>query len=190
MPVLHVVAGPNGSGKTTLCARILVPATRLAFVNADEIAKARWPGREERHGHEAAKAAERVRDGLIARRQSFIAETVFSHPSKLDLVARAGSAGYLVTLHVVMVPEDLAVARVRLRAEQGGHTVPIAKVRARFRRLWPLVRRAVAIADEAICYDNSGAATPFRIVGRYRNGAAEGVADWPAWSPLGERPTR
>ena len=184
MPVLHIVAGPNGSGKTTFCSRILIPATRLPFVNADHIARARWPGREEEHGHDAARAAEQERNGRIAARDSFIAETVFSHPSKLELVSRAAAAGYLVTLHIVLVPEALSVMRVKLRAEQGGHTVPIAKVRARYRRLWPLLRQAALEADEAAVYDNSRAAEPFRLVARFRNGQAEHPAKWPAWSPI------
>ena len=184
MPVLHIVAGPNGSGKTTFCTRILIPATRLPFVNADEIARARWPGHEEAHGHDAAKAAEQERNRRIAARSSFIAETVFSHPSKLDLIARATAAGYLATLHIVLVPEELSVMRVKLRAEQGGHTVPIAKVRARYRRLWPLLGQAALKADEAVVYDNSRAAQPFRAVARFRNGHAEQPAQWPAWSPI------
>ncbi len=184
MPVLHVVAGPNGSGKTTFCARILIPATRLPFINADEIARARWPGREEEHGHDAAKAAEQERSRRMEQCTSFIAETVFSHPSKVDLITRAANAGYLVTVHIVLVPEELAVARVKLRAEQGGHTVPIAKVRARYRRLWPLLRQAALQADEAVVYDNSRTGTPFRVVARYRNGQAEEVAQWPGWSPI------
>jgi predicted ABC-type ATPase len=184
VPVLHVVAGPNGSGKTTFCTRLLIPATRLPFVNADEIARARWPGREEAHGHDAARAAEEQRNRRLAARASFIAETVFSHPSKLELIQQATAAGYLVTLHVVLVPEDLSVARVRLRQEQGGHSVPIAKVRARYRRLWPLLQKAALAADEAVVYDNSRAATPFRVVARYRNGQPELAAAWPEWSPI------
>jgi predicted ABC-type ATPase len=184
VPVLHVVAGPNGSGKTTFCTRILIPATRLPFVNADDIARTRWPGREEQRGHDAAKAAEQERNRRIAARGSFIAETVFSHDSKLELMSRAAAAGYLVTLHVVLVPEELSVARVRLRAAQGGHAVPIAKVRARYRRLGPLLRQAALQADEAAVYDNSRAAEPFRIVARFRHGHAEHPAQWPAWSPI------
>jgi len=184
VPVLHVVAGPNGSGKTTLCRRILIPATQLPFVNADDIASERWPGREEERGHDAAKAAEAQRARHLAARRSFIAETVFSHPSKLDLVAGAAAAGYLVTLHILLVPEELSVARARLRAEQGGHSVPIAKVRARYRRLWPLLRQAAPAADETVVYDNSRAATPFRVVARYRHGRAESAPQWPAWSPV------
>ncbi len=45
--------------------------------------------------------------------QPFIAETVFSHPSKLDLIDHAYAAGFTVFLHVMLVPEDLAVAESR-----------------------------------------------------------------------------
>lgn len=184
MPVLHVVAGPNGSGKTTFCRRILIPATHLSFVNADEIARARWPGHEQARGHDAARAAAQERDRRIEAGTSFIAETVFSHPSKIELIERARARGYLVSLHVMLVPEELAVARARLRAGQGGHSVPIAKVRARYRRLWPLLKNAVTVADDATVYDNSRAATPFCVIARYRDGAAEHEAAWPRWSPV------
>lgn len=181
MPVLHVIGGPNGSGKTTFCYRVLIPATHLPFVNADEIARERWPGDEEAHGHDAAAAAEKERDRRIAAGTSFIAETVFSHPSKLELIRTAKMRGYLVALHVVLVPEDLSVARVRLRAEQGGHSVPIAKVRSRYRRLWPLVHKAAAMADQACFHDNSRAARPYREIARYRDGVAEYEPEWPGW---------
>lgn len=184
MPVIHVVAGPNGSGKTTFCERILIPATRLAFVNADEIARKRWPGKEEAHGHEAAAAAAAERGRRLASGTSFIAETVFSHPSKLELLRDARAKGYLVTVHVILVPEDLSVVRVQCRAGQGGHSVPAAKIRARYRRLWLLLRQAVALADDATVYDNSRASRPFRVVVRYRDGVPERVPDWPAWSPI------
>jgi predicted ABC-type ATPase len=84
----------------------------------------------------------------------------------------------------MLVPEELSVARARLRAEQGGHSVPIAKVRARYRRLWPLLRQAVQLADDATVYDNSRAAGPFRVVALYRSGKPERDADWPGWSPI------
>lgn len=184
MPVLYVVAGPNGAGKTTFCSRLLIPATHLPFVNADEIARIRWPGHEEEHGHDAAQVAAQERNRHLAVGSSFIAETVFSHPSKLELIERARAAHYIVSLHVMLVPEDLSVARARARAGQGGHSVPIAKVRARYRRLWDLLRRAVVLADDASVYDNTLAATPFRVVARYRDGQAEYKPHWPRWSPV------
>jgi predicted ABC-type ATPase len=81
---------------------------------------------------------------------SFATETVFSHQSKLELVQAAVDAGYLVTLHVVMVPETLAVSRVANRLELGGHTVPEEKIREPYGRLWLLVASAVRIVDSAI----------------------------------------
>src|SRR5438046_9023070 len=106
MPVLHLIVGPNGAGKTTFFERILRPAVRLPFINADRIARSRWPGREEEHGYDAAALAELARSRALAARRSFIAETVFSHPSKMDLIRQAKQAGYKVSLHVIMVPEE------------------------------------------------------------------------------------
>ena len=120
----------------------------------------------------------------MAESASFITETVFSHPSKVDLVARASALGYLVHLHVVMVPESLAVARVAARVALGGHDVPADKVRERYARLWPLVATARDVADRATFYDNSRAARPFRVVAAYDHGRLVGRAGWPAWTPV------
>jgi predicted ABC-type ATPase len=181
-PVLHVLAGPNGSGKSTFVREVLGPTTHLPFINADEIAQQRWPGHEEEHAYDASRAAAEARDQAIAARRSFITETVFSHPSKVDLIAQALAAGYLVELHVVLVPEDLAVARVAHRVALGGHTVPEDKVRQRYRRLWELVAAARAIVHRATFYDNTTASTPFRVVAAYDRGQLAGPPAWPAWA--------
>lgn len=182
-PVLHLLAGPNGAGKSTFYARVLAPVTHLPFVNADEIAHARWPGAESHHAYDASRAAADQRAAYLASGESFVTETVFSHESKVRLVESATSANYLVTLHIVAIPVDLAVARVSNRVELGGHSVPEAKVRERYDRLWPLVRSAVEIVDHAVLYDNSSARTPFRTVARFDRGQLVGQGAWPAWIP-------
>jgi predicted ABC-type ATPase len=182
-PVLHLLAGPNGSGKSTFAAQVLGPITHLPFVNADEIARERWPGHEEAHAYDASTAAAHARSQAIAAGRSFITETVFSHPSKVDLVEQGLRAGYLVELHVMLVPEDLAVARVAHRVALGGHTVPEAKVRERYRRLWWLIARARRIADRATFYDNTTATTPFRPVAVFERGRPVGTPAWPSWTP-------
>ena len=187
-PVLHVVAGPNGAGKTTFYNRVLHPAIGLPFVNADLIAAEHWPDDAAAHAYEAATLAEQARDQLIAEHQSFVAETVFSHPSKVDLIRRAHDAGYHTTLHVLLVPEDGAVARVADRvANDDGHDVPEDKIRSRYQRLWPYVADAIAIADTAYVYDNSSSAHAFRRVATYVAGALVGDADWPVWTPAALR---
>lgn len=183
MPVLHLLAGPNGAGKTTFFERVLGPATHLPFINADRIALREWPGDEEAHGHEASAMAQAAREQAMARGESFITETVFSHPSKLALIEAAQAADYRVSLHVMLVPEALTVVRSGLRAGQGGHRVPEDKVRQRYRRLWPLIERAIETADEVFVYDNSSARRPFRVVARYQGGETL-MEDFPGWSPL------
>lgn len=182
-PVLHLIAGPNGAGKSTLYDRVIGPVTKLEFVNADVIAAREWPDDVAAHSYDAARLAAVRRDEFLAARTSFVTETVFSHESKVDLVKAAAAAGYLVTLHVVLVPEDLAVARVANRVENDGHDVPEEKVRSRYARLWSLVAEATELVDEATVYDNSSASEPFRVVASFNRGLAVSKPAWPRWTP-------
>ena len=184
IPVLQLVVGPNGAGKTTFYERILGPAAGLPFINADRLAAERWPDDPGRHAYEAAAEADAMRRSEIAARRSFATETVFSHRSRLELVSAAVDAGYRLYLYVILVPEQLAVARVAVRVETGGHHVPEDKVRGRYRRLWHLVREAITLADETEIRDNSRAGSPFRLVARYLRGTLLGAADWPSWTPV------
>jgi predicted ABC-type ATPase len=182
-PVLHLLAGPNGAGKSTLYDTIIGPATHLEFVNADLIAAQRWPDDLPARSYEAAAVAAERRSELIGERVSFVTETVFSHQSKLEVIESAVGAGYLVTLHVVIVPVQLAVARVSSRVGAGGHGVPEDKIRGRYERLWPLVASAIALVDGATVYDNSRARTPFRVIANFKLGLVVGEGDWPTWTP-------
>lgn len=126
--------------------------------------------------------AAQARERLIALRREFIAETVGSHPSKVDLVAHAKHAGYFVHIHVLMAPESLVIRRVRLRVDAGGHDVPETKIRARYRRLWANVAAIIGIADTVDVYDNSGEGP--RIVARFVAGEQVGEVRWPPWTPV------
>lgn len=183
MPVLHPLAGPNGAGKSTYVRDVLTPATGLPFINADVIAATRWPDAQAEHAYEAAQLAETERRARMSAGESFITETVFSHPSKVALVADASALGYLVQLHVVMVPVELTVQRVTDRVRCGGHYVPEAKVRERYERLWRLVADAVRISDVAEVFDNSSARHPFRLCATYVRGVPAGPSSWPTWAP-------
>lgn len=180
---LDLVVGPNGAGKSTFVAFTLAPLLPGSpFVNADEIARQRWPGDAERHSYDAAQIAAATRTALIGAGRSFIAETVFSHPSKLDLIAEAHARDYTVVLHVLLIPEDLAVERVRHRVLAGGHDVAEQKIRERHRRLWDLVVSAIGYCDSATVYDNSRRSGP-RVVAQFAGGTPIGTPDWPAWTP-------
>lgn len=182
---LDLVVGPNGAGKTTFVRKVVFPVAPAGtvFVNADEIARERWPDDPEGRSYDAAKVAAATRRALIGARRPFIAETVFSHPSKLDLIIDAHAAGFHVALHVLLVPEELAVQRVVRRVAAGGHSVPEEKIRGRYHRLWPLVREAMSTCDTTAVYDSSPRDRPI-VVARLANGIAIGDVRWPRSAPL------
>lgn len=183
MSRLDLIVGPNGAGKSTFALAILgeqLPG--ILFVNADLIARERWPDDPAGHAYDAARIAAATRSALINSGRQFIAETVFSHPSKLALINEAQGAGYFVALHVLMLPEHVAVARVAARVAQGGHSVPENKIRERYHRLWPLVATAAATANSAAFWDNSTLDGP-DLVAALVDGQLLAPPKWPAWTP-------
>jgi len=180
---LDLIVGPNGSGKSTFVQEILAEKLPgILFVNADLIAIERWPEDPESHSYEAARIAEATRTALIESGRQFVAETVFSHPSKIALVDQAQQVGYFVALHVLMLPEDVAVARVAARVERGGHSVPENKIRDRYQRLWPLIIVAAAKAQSAAFWDNSTLDGP-DLVTELASGQLLAPPKWPSWTP-------
>ncbi len=149
-----MVAGPNGSGKSTL-----IHTLRLArgvtlperYINADDLRRERAID-----ARRAQKLAETLRLEAIARRESFLYETVMSHPSKIAELQAAAQAGYALTV-IFIATEDPAVniERVRLRVADGGHDVPRDRIRPRHVRSLALAPSAVAFATHAYIYDNT-----------------------------------
>ena len=183
-PVLHLIAGINGAGKTSFYWDLLERRTSGAeFVNADDIERRRWPDEMGQHSYEAAELAARRRDELIAEASSFVAETVFSHASKLELMTRAHAAGFVVVLyHVHVSTPELAVARVQTRVSAGGHDVPAEKVVARHPRTLALMREAVERADRAYVFDNSRLDHTFTHVLTFEGGRIRTLGNYvPDW---------
>lgn len=146
MKRLDLVVGPNGAGKSTFIALVLAPLLPgSVIVNADEIARRNWPGDSEAHSYEAALIAAATRSALVEQGCTFIAETVFSHPSKLDLLDQAHLRGYTVVVHALLIPEELAVERVARRVSS---------------------RRTQSAGSQ-----NPSAVSPVVVAGRHRPGA-------------------
>jgi len=180
---LDLIVGPNGAGKSTLFARVIEPPRPgLPFVNADRIAADRFGSEAEARSYEAAEIAARARTALIDARLDFCTETVFSHESKLELVAVAAAAGYDVVLHVVLIPAALSGPRVAARVATGGHSVPEEKIRTRYDRIWPLVAAAVPMVRDAVFWDNSTLEGPVEVA-TFRRGLPDAPPRWPAWCP-------
>jgi predicted ABC-type ATPase len=153
-PSLVMVAGPNGSGKTTLI-RTLRAASEVKlpalYINADDLARER--GLDARA---AQKLAGSLRSDAIARRESFLYETVMSHPSKIAELQAAAVGGYAITVVFVATDDpDINIERVRLRVADGGHPVPRDRIRARHWRSIALAPSAIAFATQGYVYDNT-----------------------------------
>ncbi len=134
-PTVAVLAGINGAGKTTVSQRILHEGLGIpCFVNADTIARGLNAFDVE---SEAAKAGrimlEHLRE-LAARRRSFAFETTLSGRAYAPWLAELRAIGYEVTLlYYWLDSSDTAVARVATRVQSGGHHVPEATIRRRYR---------------------------------------------------------
>lgn len=175
-PVVIVLAGPNGSGKTTFFEEYLEDLG-LPFVNADRIAREMRRARPITASDDVDRRsfveAERLRSALVQARMSFCTETVFSDPvgAKLKLLEHAHTQGFAVFLIFIGLEHALlSVARVKQRADHGGHDVPDAKLHARFPRTLANLRAAVPIVDEGFLFDNSAYDTPYRVVAVYQRG--------------------
>ena len=180
---LDLIVGPNGAGKTTFYEQVIAPdRPGLPFVNADRIAKDRFPGQELERAYAAGEIAACARDALIDARLDFCTETVFSHESKVALVRTAADAGYDVVLQVIMIPLKLSGPRVATRVASGGHDVPAHKLESRYERLWPHVVTTAPHCQRAVFYDNSTDDGPIEVAS-YRYSVADYLPRWPDWTP-------
>ena len=178
-PVIVVIAGPNGAGKSTFY-DTHIAQSELFFVNADIIAL-----KSELSAYEAAEVAGQMRDNFVARRESFVFETVLSDPvgDKIDFLERAVAVGYTVVFFFVGV-ESAAIShnRVRMRVSQGGHAVPRGKLDTRYPRTMANLARAVRTLPSVFVFDNGDLQQPYRLLAEYRDGQLIERGDaWPKW---------
>jgi predicted ABC-type ATPase len=182
-PTLILLAGPNGAGKSTLYQTRVAPVFAGPFINADMIQREELGDVSPEAAYRAADIATQRRSAILSKGGDFATETVFSHPSKLDLVTEARALGYTVwVMHVGVDSPDLSVARVAHRVGAGGHGVPETKIRERYDRSAPLIREAVHLADTGLVFDNSVAGQPPKLVLTFERGLLIRVrSNLPLW---------
>lgn len=188
-----MLAGPNGAGKSTLYKAALADGllpSDAEFVNADH-----HEAQFLMHVHDGAERsklartwADQRRQKLLTARQTFVSETVFSHPSKIDLLVAAKKAGFLVVLLIVCVndPQQL-LSRVKMRVQEGGHSVPPEKIMERYPRTLSHLKLAIPWCDLALLYDTSGSGrqdiSPPKLVARWSSGLwIQQVSRLPRWA--------
>ena len=179
---LWVLAGGNGAGKSTFY-NLYLAKYGITFVNADLIAKDIDPANPESLSYHASTIAAKIREDLISQGVSFCFETVFSHDSKIDFIARAKTNGYkLILVYIHLFDSSLNEARVRQRVSEGGHNVPTEKINSRIPRTMKHIKTALSIVDEARILDNSSKDDPFQQIIVMKSGNYEQKTDsLPEW---------
>jgi len=158
MQNLYIIAGPNGAGKTTLSYTILPEIFECEdFVNADEIAKGLSPFNPDKAAIKAGRLMlERIAE-LLEKNQSFALETTLSTRSYLNLVKEAQKKGYeVILLFLALESANLAIERVEIRVNEGGHSIPLETIKRRYKTgLRNLFELYIPIVNKWMLVDNS-----------------------------------
>lgn len=158
MKKLYIISGCNGAGKTTASYTVLPDILNCKeFVNADEIAKGLSPFNPESVGIAAGRLMlTRVKE-LMAEGIDFAFETTLATRSYANFVKVAQEEGYFVTLlYFWLASPDLAIDRVRLRVEAGGHHVEDRTVIRRYKKgISNFFELYLPICDQWMVFDNT-----------------------------------
>ena len=174
-----IIAGPNGSGKSAFFAytRIshIIDFDDCPYLCGDDIAtqlkKEQLNLDEDALNREAQQIVFNKRQEFMERGISFVYETVCSHPSHLTFFQALKEHGYTLSL-VYNATEDVEinVSRVARRVKEGGHNVPLEKIKARYNRCLELYPKLLNLCDNAFVFDNS---TTFELCLSKENGRIE-----------------
>jgi len=159
-PEVLVFAGPNGSGKSTITEYIDIVGE---YINADDIKRSIFCTDEE-----AAKRATKRKEELIEAKEDFTFETVFSSSINVNLLKNAKENGYFIKAFFVLTANaEINVLRVAARVADGGHDVPVDKIRKRYVGSLGNLKELVKVADVLHVYDNTED-SPYRIYKKKR----------------------
>ena len=158
MPNLYIIAGCNGAGKTTASFTILPDILNCRqFVNADNIAYGLSPFDVESVAIEAGKIMLQRIEELLSHGEDFAIETTLTTRSYINLIHRAKSTGYKISLIYIWLNSPvLALQRVAQRVKTGGHNIPSDVIERRYiKGIKNLFQLFMPICDFWAIADNS-----------------------------------
>ncbi|MEO8383631.1 MAG: zeta toxin family protein [Betaproteobacteria bacterium] len=163
-PRIHILAGVNGAGKSSIGGAAIRQSGAYYF-NPDEAARrlmAANSGLNLRDANSVAwEEGRRLLKRAIQERLNFAFETTLGASTMTNLLIQAADAGFeLHVWYAGLASPELHIERVQLRVRHGGHDIPEADIRRRYRtsRL-NLIRLLPRLASLHL-YDNSIDADP------------------------------
>jgi predicted ABC-type ATPase len=163
-----VLAGVNGAGKSSI-GGATIRSAGTDYYNPDEAARALIaanPGLEQAKANAAAwRQGKRLLERAIRECLDFALETTLGGSTIPRLLAEAASGGIEVRVwYVGLGNQEAHIERVRQRVRLGGHDIPEATIRRRWRHSRINLVRLLPVLTELRVYDNSADADP--AVGR------------------------
>ena len=177
-PCLVIVGGVNGSGKTTFAERAAGTDLFLGqtAVNPDNFtSEAKGAHRDLNQVGADLVGVERAEKAVwraIAEGRSVFVETVLSSDKFVAAVRAAQYRRYRTRLIFVALPTvDLALQRIEVRVNAGGHNVPEQKVRERWKKAHDNLTVFLPLVDDVLIFSNESETDPVLVaerVGRHR----------------------
>ena len=155
---LYIIAGCNGAGKTTASFTILPEILDCKeFVNADEIAKGLSPFQPEKVAFESGRIMLNRIDELFSQNENFAFETTLATKTYKQKILKAKEQGYNTTLLFFWLKNpELAIERVKIRVQEGGHNIPENIIRRRYYNgILNLFNIYLPIVNQTLIFDNS-----------------------------------
>ncbi|KZS64374.1 ZTL protein [Mycobacterium kansasii] len=164
MSRLYVLAGVNGAGKSTI-GGAMFRASGADYYNPDEAARrliAANPGLDQTTANATAwRQGKRLLERAINERLDLALETTLGGSTMPRLLAEAASQGIEVRIwYVGLASPEAHIERVRRRVDAGGHDIPEADIRRRWRHSRLNLVRLLPVLTEVRIYDNSHDADP------------------------------
>jgi len=163
-PRLYVLAGVNGAGKSSV-GGAMIRASGGEYYNPDEAARALIaanPGLGQAKANAAAwRQGKRLLECAIDQRLDFAFETTLGGGTLTRMLVDAAGAGFEVRIfYVGLADVDLHIERVRRRVRSGGHDIPEADIRRRWRHSRLNLVRLLPLVTALRVYDNSADGDP------------------------------
>ncbi len=155
-PTFTLIAGANGCGKTTLTRWNKELFQQIPVLDPDAIRNPLQARTSSSFPIAGAREVLGSANELLRGGESFVVETTLSGKNYLRMMLRARLARFeIVLVYVGTENIEINLARIRNRVLLGGHDVPEADVRRRYRRSLENLPTAIQRADHTILFDNS-----------------------------------
>ena len=163
-PRLYLLVGVNGAGKSSI-AGAMFRAAGSDYYNPDEAARALMaanPGLDQVRANSVAwQQGKRLLQRAISERLDFALETTLGGNTIPRLLAEAAAAGIEVRIwYVGLASPEAHIERVHQRVRLGGHDIPEADIRRRWRHSRLNLVQLLPVLTELRVYDNSTLADP------------------------------